>query len=144
MLHTSIIYLVNQGELLESIWQAVWLRVLFWLSNSVVSWLEERKSEILKTPDKVGAVWLTCPHFNVPWRSEALPWVWQTSNLATRGCCPYFGTSVCSIIGNSHSSASWEKSRPGLEEEQRRNYPSHGTVDRLFTLAGLVEDFLNT
>lgn len=53
---------------------------------------------------------------------------------------------VVHILGPvcAHSSASWEKSRPGLEEEQRRNYPSHGTVDRLFTLAGLVEDFLNT
>ena len=110
--------------------------------------VDEIRPEMLKALDIAGLSWLTCL-FNVAWGLGTVPVAWQTGVVVPtfrkgdqRVCSNYRGITLLSLPGNIYSRVLERRLRPivepQLQVEQCGFRPVHGTVDQLFTLAGLL------
>lgn len=110
--------------------------------------VDEIRPEMLKALDIVGLSWLT-RLFSVAWRSGTVPVEWQTGVVVPifkkgdrRVCSNYRGITLLSLPGKAYSRVLERRLRPTVEpriqEEQCGFRPGRGTVDQLFTLAGLL------
>ena len=104
--------------------------------------------EMLKAMDIVGLLWLT-RLFNVAWESGTVPVAWQTGVVVPifkkgdrRVCSNYREITLLSLPGKVYSRVLerrlWPIVEPQIQEEQCGFHPGCGTVDQLFTLAGLL------
>ena len=110
--------------------------------------MDEIRPEMLKALDNVGLLWLT-RLYNVAWGSGTVPMEWQTGVVVPifkkgdrRVCSNYRGITLLSLPGKVYSRVLERRLRPIVEpqiqEEQCGFRPGRGTVDQLFTLAGLL------
>ena len=110
--------------------------------------VDEIRPEMLKALDNVGLLWLT-RLYNVAWGSGTVPMAWQTGVVVPifkkgdrRVCSNYRGITLLSLPGKVYSRVLERRLRPIVEpqiqEEQCGFRPGRGTVDQLFTLAGLL------
>jgi len=117
------------------------------LFRSKAPGVDEIGPEMLKALDIIGLSWLT-RLVNVAWRSGTVPVEWQTvvpifKKGDRRVCSNYRGITLLSLPGKDYSRVLERRLQPivepQLQEEQCRFRPGRGTVDQLFTLAGLLE-----
>jgi len=107
--------------------------------------VDEIVPEMLKALDIVGLTRLV----NVMWRLGTVPVEWQTGVVGPifkkgdrRVCSKYRGITLLSLPRKVYSKVLEWRLRPivepQLQEEQCRFRPGCGTMDQLFTLAGLL------
>ena len=119
------------------------------LRGSGAPGVDEVRPGYLKALDVVGLSWLTrlC---NIAWTSGAVPLEWQTGVVVPifkkgdqRVCSNYRGITLLSLPGKVYARVLERRVRlmvePRIEEEQCGFRPGRGTVDQLFTLAGVLE-----
>lgn len=111
--------------------------------------VDEFCPEKLKALDEVGLLWLT--HLsNIAWESGTVPvigrqvwWFPFFKKGDRRVCSNYRGITLLSLPGKAYARVPERGIRPvvepQLEEEQCGFRPGCGTLDRLFTLAGVLE-----
>ena len=110
--------------------------------------MDEICPEMLKALDIVGLTWLTCL-FSVAWMSSTIHVEWQTGEVVPifkkgdqRVCSNYRGITLLSLPRKVYSRVQerrlWPIVEPQIQEEQCGFRPGCGTVDQLFTLAGLL------
>ncbi|KAK3525887.1 hypothetical protein QTP70_010943 [Hemibagrus guttatus] len=111
--------------------------------------MDEICPEYLKSLDVVGLSWLTCL-CNIAWRSGTVPLDWVTGVVIRlfkkedrRVCSNYRGITLLSLPGKVYSRVLERRVRPLVEpriqEEQCGFWPSHGTLDQLYTLHRVLE-----
>ncbi|TWW57747.1 R2DM Retrovirus-related Pol polyprotein from type II retrotransposable element [Takifugu flavidus] len=113
--------------------------------------VDEIRPESLKALDVVGLSWLTrlC---NIAWTSGAVPLDWQTGVVVPlfkkgdrRVCSNYRGITLLSLPGKVYSGVLERRVRrivePRIQEEQCGFRPGRGTVDQLYTLSRVFEEF---
>ena len=123
-------------------------RLVQQLLSGKVPGVDEIRPEMLKALDLVGLLWLT-RLFNVAWGSGTVASVWHTGVVVPifkkgdrRVCSNYRGITLLSLPGKVYSRVLERRLRlivePQLQKEQCGFRPGRGTVDQLFTLAGLL------
>ncbi|KAK3557882.1 hypothetical protein QTP86_003282 [Hemibagrus guttatus] len=111
--------------------------------------MDEICPEYLKSLDVVGLSWLTCL-CNIAWRSGTVPLDWVTGVVIRlfkkedrRVCSNYRGITLLSLPGKVYSRVLERRVRPLVEpriqEDQCGFWPSHGTLDQLYTLHRVLE-----
>ena len=137
------------SEVDSSITQAEVTEVVKKLLGGKAPGVDEICPEYLKSLDVVGLPWLTrlC---SIAWRSGTVPLEWQTGVVVPlfkkgdrRVCSNYRGITLLSLPGKVYARVLERRIQPIVEpwiqEEQCGFCPGRGTLDQLYTLAGVLE-----
>ena len=118
-------------------------------ATAVAPGIDEILPEMLKALGVEGLSWST-RLFNITWGSGSVPKEWQTGVVVSlfkmgdqRVCTYYRGITLLSLPGKVYSKVlerrvQWT-AEPQIEEEQCGFCTGRGTMDQLFTLAGILE-----
>uniref|UniRef100_A0A8C1ILG2 Reverse transcriptase domain-containing protein n=1 Tax=Cyprinus carpio TaxID=7962 RepID=A0A8C1ILG2_CYPCA len=137
------------SEVDSSITQAEVTEVVKKLLGGKTPGVDEIRPEYLKSLDFVGLSWLT-RHCNIAWQSGTVPLEWQTRVVVPifkkgdrRVCSNYRGITLLSLTGKVYGRLLERRIRlivePWIQEEQCSFRSGHGTLDQLYTLAGMLE-----